>query len=647
MAPFRWQHEILRLPSDVARGESAKERSAVLSTPAVAIPSIAPFDVAGHASGTAQPRASFLQLQTLVAVILSYQVLFTPSGAFLGETQLAVVLGLLLTCGAIMVAPERWISACWFAGTLALGDTAIVSALISWSGNLSSELYLAYFAILLIATMTRTQRQMILFFGIILAVYGAALWREVLQSGLVLEQHLLRMPLLLVMAIFYGRTIETVRALTQFDSLTGFPNKRTFTALVAGAVARARQTNGSLAVLVVSVEGFKMVTDTLGYHVGDQVLRAAASRLSQGPAFGHTVSRSGASEFALLVKDVAAPHDCTALAKRILKTMESAFHLASREIFVHTNVGIAIFPKDAQDADGLVRNADAALSHAREQGTATYCLYAADMHTQAFQRLELAQHLRKAIERDELHIFYQPQMEVLTGELVGFEALLRWTQSELGPISPRHFIALAEETGLIVPIGQWILRKACGQLKAWQGGGNPRVRIAVNLSVRQLAETDLVPMIAHALKLTDVDPRSLEIELTESLLLQDQPSTIKTLHALKGLGVRLAIDDFGTGYSALSYLQRFPVDTIKIDQTFIRNVVSNPESQAIVRAIIGMATALNIRVIAEGVEAPEQLAFLRKEGCHECQGYYFGHPAPAEEVAVYFEHRHSDALHTA
>lgn len=618
-----------------------------MSTPTAAIPAIAPFDFRAGATGSSQARSSFLQLQALVAVILSYQVLFTQAGVFLGETQLAAVLGLLLTCAAIMVAPERWVSASWFPGVLALGDTAMVSGLIYWSGNLSSELYLAYFAILLIATMTRTQRQMVLFFGIILVVYGVALFREVQQSGLVLEHHLLRMPLLLVMAIFYGRTVETVRALTQLDSLTGFPNKRTFMSLVADAVERARQTKKRLGVLTVSMDGFKMVTDTFGQHAADHLIKAAASRLTQGPAFGYAVSRSGASEFALLVKNVSAPHDCTALAKRILKTMEPAFFLGSREFFVTSNIGIAMFPNDAEDADGLVRNADAALSRAKEQGKAGYCLYSADMRAQAFQRLELAQHLRKAIERDELRIFYQPQMDVATGELIGFEALLRWTQPGLGPISPGHFIALAEETGLIVPIGQWILRKACGQLKAWQSNGRPRVRVAVNLSVRQLAEADLVPMIAHALKLTAVAPKDLEIELTESLLLQDQPNTLKTLQALKGLGVRLAIDDFGTGYSALSYLQRFPIDTIKIDQSFIRNVVSNPESQAIVRAIIGMATALNIRVIAEGVESQEQLAFLRKEGCQECQGYYFGRPLPAEEAATYFEHQQSDTLRTA
>ncbi len=618
-----------------------------MSTPTVAIPAIAPFDFKTEGTGSSTARSSFLQLQALVAIILSYQVLFTQAGAFLGQTQLAAVLGLLLTCGAIMVAPERWVSASWFPGALALGDTAMVTGLIYWSGNLSSELYLAYFAILLIATMTRTQRQMIAFFGIILVVYGAALFREVQQSGLVLEQHLLRMPLLLVMAIFYGRTVETVRSLTQFDSLTGFPNKRKFLTLVAEAVEHARQTKAMLGVVTVSVDGFKMVTDTFGHHAGDHVMKAAASRLTQGPAFGLTVSRSGASEFALLVKNVSAPHDCTAIAKNILKTMEPAFFLGSREIFVTSNVGIAMFPNDADEADGLVRNADAALSRAKDQGKKTYCLYSADMHDQAIQRLELAQHLRKAVERDELRIFYQPQMDVMTGQLVGFEALLRWTHPELGPISPGHFIALAEETGLIVPIGQWTLRKACGQLKAWQSNGKPKVRVAVNLSVRQLVEIDLVAMIGHALKLTAVEPKYLEVELTESLLLQDQPNTLKTLHALKQLGVRLAIDDFGTGYSALSYLQRFPIDTIKIDQSFTRNIVSNPESQAIVSAIIGMANALNLSVIAEGVESEEQLAFLRKEGCQECQGYYFGRPVPAEEAANYFEPQHSGAAHIA
>lgn len=598
-----------------------------------------PFATSGEAAASSQTRSSFLQLQALVAVILSYQALFTQTSAILGDAQLAVVLGLLLTCGTVMVIPERWIAASWFPGALALGDTGLVTGLIYWSGNLSSELYLAYFAVLLIATMARTHRQMLAFFGVIFALYGFALYREVQQSGLILEQHLLRMPLLLVMAVFYGRTVETVRTLTQFDSCTGLPNKRRFVSLVADALGRARRANEAVGVLALSVDGCKLVSDTFGDHAGDQVIKSAAMRLTQGPGFGHTVAREGTNQFAFLMTRVSSPHDCAALAQSILKSMEPAFVLGAREIFLTSRIGIALFPKDADDAEGLVRNAGAALSRAGEQGKNIYRFYSADIHTQAFQRLELAQHLRKALERDELSIVYQPQVDVRSGDLVGFEALLRWTHPELGPISPALFIALAEETGLIGPIGQWTLHRACAQAKAWQQRGAAPVRVAVNLSVRQLAEADLVSLVGRALKDTGLDPRLLEIELTESLLLQDQASTLATLHALKALGLRLAIDDFGTGYSALSYLQRFPVDTIKIDQSFIRNVVGNQEAQAIVKAIIGMANALNLTVVAEGVETKDQAAFLRKEGCQECQGYLFGRPMPPDDVSVYFAAR--------
>lgn len=577
-------------------------------------------------------RYNFLLLQALVVVVLSYQVLFTQPGVYPDVAQLPTVLGLLLSCALLMVSPDRWIWSAWFPGALALGDTAIVTSLIYVSGNVNSDLYLAYFVILLIATTSQTSKQVSLFVTIVCTLYGLVLYREIQATGVVVEQHLLRIPLLIVMGVFYSRTVESLRALAEYDPLTGLPNHRTFLSLAGATLARARRTRESAALFFLNLDGFKLINDSLGRRIADQLLVEVATRLTQGPGRGSLVAREGGDEFALLVDHLSSPRDCARLAEELIRSLEPPVTLADREIFMTTSIGIALFPQDAEDPEGLIKNADAALSHAKERGRNTYQFYSADIDEQARRRLELVHSLRRAFHRQEFRVFYQPQIDLKTGNIVGLEALARWQHPELGLVSPSQFIGLAENTGLIGPMGQWILQEACRQVTAWHSSGRQPTRLAVNISARQLSQLDLVSAIGQAVQETGMDTRYLEVELMESLLLQDRESTVKTLQALKSLGVRLALDDFGTGYSSLSYLKRFPIDTIKIDQSFIRDLTTNEDARAIVRAIIAMAHALNLKVIAEGVESEEQVALLREEGCHECQGFVYSRPLPPEDM---------------
>ena len=603
-----------------------------MGSSSLAMPTATHYEPRFDPDTIAKTRFNFLQLQALVTVVLSYQVLFTKSSSFPVDAQLPTVLGLLLTCAFVMMLPDRVVSATWFPGALALADTGIVTGLMAVSRNVGSDLYLAYFVILLIATMTRTPKQMFGFFAVVVGLYGFVLYREVRETGVLQEHHLLRIPLLLVMAIFYGRTVESLRTLSEFDPLTGLPNRRTFLTMVTEVLERARKSSQTVAVLFMNLDGFKLINDTLGRKVGDQLLTSVANRLTGGPGRRYRLARDGSDEFAILVDRVPNPQECAHIAEKILRIMERPFNLAGREIFITTSIGIALFPQDAEDADGLTKNADAAMTRAKEQGKNTYQFYSAEINAQAVQRLELWHSLRKALERDELRVFYQPQIDVKTGNIVGLEALIRWQHPDLGLVSPVQFIGLAEETGLIGPIGEWMLRESCKQAKAWHGGANSPVRVSVNISARQLNQLDLVSLIGQTLKETQLDPHYLEVELTESLLLENKETTVKTLHALKSLGISIAIDDFGTGYSSLSYLKRFPIDTLKIDQTFIRDVTTNPDAKAIVKAIMGMALALKLKVIAEGVEKEEQYDLLREEGCQECQGFLFSRPVPAQDM---------------
>jgi diguanylate cyclase (GGDEF)-like protein len=600
-----------------------------------------------EASSVAQTRSNFLQLQALVTVVLSYELLFGQDTLLTGDGQNVALLGLMLICGSLIVLPAHVIVAEWFPGVLALSDTAITTAMIYLSGNATSDLYLTYFVIILIITTTRTAKQRFMFLSIVCVFYGISLYREIGETGLPLENHLLRVPLLLIMAIFYGRTVDSARNLTDYDSVTGLPNRRQFLRLVAKGLAGARRTKRQIAVLFLDLDGFKLINETLGHAVGDQLLKEVATRLTDCVQQTAIIARQGGDEFTILSHNVPSSDHVALLAQETLSSIVRPFRLAARDIFITTSIGIALYPQDADDADSLIKHADTAMSRAKQQGKNLYQFYSADMNVQAYERLVLENSLRKAVEQDELLVHYQPQINLATGHIVGVEALARWNQRELGLVLPEQFIPIAEETGLIVSIGEWVLRKACLQVKAWHEGGWPAVQLSANISARQFKQPDLVAMVSRVLRETGLRSNSLELELTESITMETAETTIRTLHDLKALGIRLSIDDFGTGYSSLSYLTRFPIDTLKIDQTFIRDITTSPDAEAVVTAILAMAQALKLKVIAEGVETEAQETFLMKHGCHEAQGFHYSKPLTTTEMAEFLRRWPKRLLHTA
>jgi diguanylate cyclase (GGDEF)-like protein len=578
-------------------------------------------------------RYNFLQLQALVTVVLSYQLLFSPAPILTGDTQiLAALLGLMLLCGCLIVLPAWMVGASWFPGALALGDTAITTALIYLSGNASSDLYLAYFVIILLATLTRTPTQMSIFIGLVGLLYGFVLYLESAQSGMLLTHHLMRIPLLMIMAIFYSRTVESVRTLTYYDPLTSLPNRRQFMRHLTQRLAQATRPDQQIAMLYLDLDGFNLVNETLGHDAGDQLLRATTDRLALCLRKSDTLARLGGDEFAVLLENLSSVNHVSTLAQRILDSVAPAFSLNGREIFMTVSIGIALYPQDAKDGDSLVKHADAALNRAKEKGRSLYQFFSADMDAQAHLRLALRSRLSKALERQELLVHYQPLIDLATRRIIGLEALVRWQQSDAGLVLPAQFIPFAEECGLIVPIGEWVLKTASRQMRDWHAEGFRSVELTVNLSARQFRQPDLVRMVSRVLESTGLDPRCLELEITESAMIVDAAMTQHTLRELKALGLRLAIDDFGTGYASLSHLTRLPIDTLKIDRAFIRSIPTGRDAGAIVTAIIALARALNLHLVAEGVENEAQVEFLRAHGCHAVQGFLFSRAVPSEEV---------------
>ena len=599
---------------------------------------------------TVQPvarlRANFIQLQALVTVVLSYQVLFATDVGVSQEMALAAILGMLSLCGLLVVLPTRVISVDWFPGTLAVVDTVVTSILIYVSGNAGSDLYLAYFVIILIVTTSRTPMQMTVFLTLVTAIYGWALYRELEDTGVVLVRHLIRIPLLLIMAIFYRRAAESVRLLANYDPVTGLPNRRQFLRLLAQGPAPGRA-GAQQALLCIDVDGFKRINDTLGHVIGDQLLKVVVERVKQCLRTTDLIARVSPDEFSVLLHNVGAPDIAGRLAQRILKALEIPFTLAGQEIFVAANIGIALGAPEAGKPDSLIVNAAAAVSRAKERGKNGYEFYSPDMNARAYERLVLESRLHRALERAEIEVYYQPQVHLLSRRIVGLEALARWNDPESGLISPATFIPLAEETGLIVPIGEAILRQACRQLKMWHAAGYPSLQMSVNLSARQFRQPDLADRVAAVLAETGLDPDCLDLELTESCIMQDAEAALQTLGKLKAMGVRLSIDDFGTGYSSLIYLRRFPIDTLKIDRAFTQDMMTSADAQAIIAAIIAMAAALKLSVIAEGVETEEQMVLLMQQKCYLAQGFAFCKPIPAAELTAWLATWPEMELHTS
>ena len=436
---------------------------------------------------------------------------------------------------------------------------------------------------------------------------------------------------------------DQIRFLAFYDGLTRLPNRLLFLEGLNLSLASARRQDRRLGVLFLDLDRFKRINDTLGHSAGDRLLQAVAERLKrclrssdtlargEVAAAGDTVARLGGDEFIVLLTDMARGEDAAKVARRILEALADPFRLDEQEVFITGSLGISVFPHDGEDADTLLKNADTAMYHAKDAGRNGYQFYSGSMNAAAFQRLSMENNLRRALERDEFLLHFQPQVDVATGAIVGAEALVRWRHPELGLVSPADFIPLAEETGLILPIGEWVLRRACVQARAWQDAGYPPLHMAVNISGRQFRQQLLVRSVEQAVAAAGYDPRRLELEITESVLMRSAEETVRTLRHLKEMGSRISVDDFGTGYSSLNYLTRFPIDALKIDQSFVRDITTDPADAAITTAVIAMAAGLKLEVIAEGVETPEQVAFLRRQGCHLMQGYHFSRPVPAEE----------------
>ena len=428
------------------------------------------------------------------------------------------------------------------------------------------------------------------------------------------------------------RVEQSIRHIAHHDALTGLPNRSLFRDRLTHAMAQADRYHQKLAVMFLDLDRFKAINDTLGHNVGDQLLKIAAERLRSCVRDSDTVARLGGDEFTVIVEDIVEDHDAAAVAQKILDTLSQPFNLYGHEVFISVSVGVTLYPNDDENADNLLRNADSAMYRAKEFGRNNFQFYVAEMNIKARERLMLESSLRRALDRNEFMLYYQPRVSLQSGRVIGAEALLRWRHPELGLVPPSEFIPILDETGMIIPVGDWALREACRQNREWQDMGLPPIRVAVNLSVRQFMQKDLADTVVRALEAANLSAEHLEVEITEDLFLEHNQTNIITLARLKNMGIHISIDDFGTGYSSLSYLKRLPIDTLKIDQSFVRDI-GDPDNKAIASAIIAMASSLRLNVLAEGVETDEQLAFLRAQGCNEIQGFSFSHPLPAEDFA--------------
>ncbi len=431
------------------------------------------------------------------------------------------------------------------------------------------------------------------------------------------------------------RAEETIKQMAYYDTLTGLPNRLLFNELMHLALAQAHRHSRPLAVLFLDLDRFKDINDTLGHTVGDQLLQAAAQRLKECCRRDlDTVARRGGDEFIILLPDIDDVQEAVRVAQKIIDAFTRVFVLPDGELFISTCIGISIYPNDGSDTETLIKNADMAMYRAKEQGRSRYHLYTSSMDEQAFHRLTMENSLRKALQREEFSLYYQPKVNIKTGKIVCLEALVRWENPELGLVQPKQFIPLAEDTGLIVPLGEWVLRTACAQNKTWQLLNYPPMRVAVNFSPRQFQQPKLADMVEQILGDADLAPCWLELEVTENIMLQNVDKTIQTLNRLSSLGIHISIDDFGTGYSSLSYIKKLPIQTLKIDRSFVNDINTNTDDEAIAVAVITMAQSLRLNVIAEGVETLEQMKLLDDLNCPEMQGYFFSKPLPAAEMTA-------------
>ncbi|MDO8369356.1 MAG: EAL domain-containing protein [Candidatus Nitrotoga sp.] len=467
---------------------------------------------------------------------------------------------------------------------------------------------------------------------------------ETIQSAS--DEHLIKLQQanahLVVASIEAHKLAEQIEAtkvqldhLAHHDVLTGLPNRMLLQDRLSQAIEVARRQGRQLAVMYMDLDQFKHINDSLGHAVGDKLLQSVAQRLMGCVRHSDTISRQGGDEFVALLPYIENAQGAALCAQKMLAALALPHRIDPHQLHISVSIGISIYPDDGQDAETQIKNADTAMYHAKESGRNNYKFFKQDMNDRAVQRQSIEVSLRRALEQQEFVLHYQPKISLKSGMIVGVEALIRWQHSEQELLlPPAHFIAIAEDCGLILPIGRWVLREACLQARSWQQAGLPPIIIAVNISALEFQSNDFLENIRTVLEETGLEPRYLELELTESVLMQDAGSTDSMLHSLANLGVKLAIDDFGTGYSSLSYLRKFPINTLKIDQSFVNQMCSNPDDAAIVSAVINMGKSLKLCVIAEGIESSEQSAFLLAQHCDEGQGYYFGRPMEAEALAT-------------
>jgi diguanylate cyclase (GGDEF)-like protein/PAS domain S-box-containing protein len=445
-------------------------------------------------------------------------------------------------------------------------------------------------------------------------------------------------------AVIVFRDVSVARAMArqithsaEHDFLTGLPNRMLLNDRISQAIASARRHTRHVAALFLDLDGFKHVNDSLGHPIGDKLLQSVATRLVAAVRGTDTVSRQGGDEFVVLLPDLLQPEDAAVMAGRILRDVAQPHLVDQYELHVTTSIGVSVFPDDGADAETLIKNADTAMYQAKENGRQSFQFFKPAMNARAVERQSIEENLRRALERREFTLHYQPKINLKTAEITGAEALIRWTHPSRGPISPAQFIPIAEDCGLIMPIGRWVLRHAAQQAQAWVDAGLRPVTMAVNVSAMEFRDDDFLRGLFAILDESRLAPRALELELTESVLMKRVASTALILQTLRKSGVQVAIDDFGTGYSSLSYLRKFPIDTLKIDQSFVAQIDNGDDDAAIVTAVLGMARSLKLRVVAEGVETFEQLEFLHAFRCEEAQGYYFSRPVPAAQFAKLLE----------
>ena len=432
-----------------------------------------------------------------------------------------------------------------------------------------------------------------------------------------------------------GRAKLQMAYLAQHDALTGLPNRILLNDRLTQAMALAQRQGKQLALMFLDLDRFKYINDSLGHSVGDQLLLSVAHHLTAAVRGSDTVCRQGGDEFVILLADVEHARDAALSAEKILTALTAPHRIDQLELHVTVSIGISIYPEDGQDVDSLIKSADTAMYHAKENGRNNFQFFEPNMNALAVERHAIESGLRRAMERQELVLHYQPKINLESGTITGVEALVRWQHPQRGLILPEQFVWIAEDCGLIIPIGTWVLGEACRQAQSWQDAGLPPMAVAVNISAIQFRHRDFLEHLTRILKDTGLAPHCLELELTESVLMHDATTTLTVLNGIKTLGVRLAIDDFGTGYSSLSYLKHFQIDTLKIDQSFMRDIThasADTADAAIITAVVCMGKSLNQRVIAEGVETREQLAFLQAHGCGEGQGYFFSRPVTAEAL---------------